>query len=516
MAMASLGQGITDIDNNFYDTIRIGTQTWFARNLQAIRLNDGTPIPNVTAQANWAAQTSPAFCWYNNETANRDIYGALYNGFAVKTGKLCPTGWHVPTEDDWSDLVLFLGGPTVAAGKLKATGTANWQSPNVGATNQVGFSALPGGYRPSDNFFAVGVFGFWWSSTEYETGRAWTQTMRHDEPGMMAPAGLDFGNGLSVRCIKDLSIPCVPSEGTHVVSSCSPYVWIDGNTYTTSNNTATFKLTNKAGCDSLVRLSLTIGESTSATQVVSACDSYTWIDGNTYTTSTTSPVFKLVNKAGCDSLVRLNLAIRVSTSATQVVSACDSYTWIDGNTYTASTNTSTFKLVNKAGCDSLIRLNLTIKSALATVTSSGTFLVSELVGSSYQWFDCATNNSIGGATSQSFQPTMSGTYRVEVMHDGCKRVSSCAAVVITDLADAESDKPRVYPNPVRDFLYVEFDRAQSRTLTIYDAVGAELVSLEVAGKSQAIDVRHLPRGLFVLKIQTQGKTDFVRFINSRN
>ena len=150
------------------------------------------------------------------------------------------------------------------------------------------------------------------------------------------------------------------TTGTDVQTACDSYDWIDGNTYTSSTNTPTFVLQNAVGCDSTVTLNLTIINSTSGTDAQTACDSLTWIDGNTYTSSTNTPTFVLQNAVGCDSLVTLNLTIINSTSGTDVQTACDSYDWIDGNTYTSSTNTPTFVLQNAAGCDSTVTLNLTI------------------------------------------------------------------------------------------------------------------------------------------------------------
>ncbi|MFN5912298.1 MAG: beta strand repeat-containing protein, partial [Bacteroidota bacterium] len=136
------------------------------------------------------------------------------------------------------------------------------------------------------------------------------------------------------------------NTGTDVITACDAYTWINGVTYTANNNTATFTLTNAAGCDSVVTLNLTINNSNTGTDVITACDSYTWIDGVTYTASNNSATFTLTNAAGCDSVVTLNLTINNSTTGTDVITACDSYTWIDGVTYTASNNSATFTLTN--------------------------------------------------------------------------------------------------------------------------------------------------------------------------
>ena len=160
-----------------------------------------------------------------------------------------------------------------------------------------------------------------------------------------------------------------PTSSTDVVSACGSYTWINSTTYTSSNNTATHVLTNAAGCDSIVTLNLTINSPTSSTDVVSACGSYTWINSTTYTSSNNTATHVLTNAAGCDSTITLNLTINSPTSSTDVVSACGSYTWINGTTYTSSNNTATHVLTNAAGCDSIVTLNLTISNSINTSES---------------------------------------------------------------------------------------------------------------------------------------------------
>ena len=161
------------------------------------------------------------------------------------------------------------------------------------------------------------------------------------------------------------------NTGTDLITACNSYTWIDGITYTSSNNTATFTLTNVAGCDSVVTLNLTINNSNTGTDIITACNSHTWIDGITYASSNNTATFTLINVAGCDSVVTLNLTINNNIGA-DIITACNSYTWIDGITYTSSNNTATFTLTNVAGCDSVVTLNLIIPSAGLTNTGLAT------------------------------------------------------------------------------------------------------------------------------------------------
>ena len=162
------------------------------------------------------------------------------------------------------------------------------------------------------------------------------------------------------------------SYSTDTQVACASYTWIDGNTYTSNNSTAMDTLMNAAGYDSIITLDLTINYPDAVTDVISSCGSHTWIDGNTYSSSTNSPTWTLTNAAGCDSVVTLNLTINTPDATTDVISACTSHTWIDGNTYSTSNNSATWTLTNVAGCDSVVTLDLTIGDVLDPVPDIAT------------------------------------------------------------------------------------------------------------------------------------------------
>ena len=196
------GITVTDVDGNVYHTVKIGTQTWTVENLRTTKYNDGTAIPLVTDGTAWSNPTTGAYCWYNNDaTTNKATYGALYNWYAMHTGKLAPTGWHVPADSEWATLTAFLGGEDSAGGKLKDT--THWSLPNMAATNETGFSALPGGRRNNNGSFdGVGDAGFWWSSTAYGATISWASDMYNS----IANAYRDYASdnyGFSVRCVRD-------------------------------------------------------------------------------------------------------------------------------------------------------------------------------------------------------------------------------------------------------------------------------------------------------------------------
>jgi len=198
---------LEDADGNRYDTVKIGEQVWMAENLKVTHLKDGTPITMVENYDEWASLSLPAYCWYNNDSVNSDPYGALYNSYTIETGMLCPEGWHVPTDEEWAELESCYDGAMESGGSLKTAGTEFWKTPNTGATNADGFSALPGGYRSyTGPFNLMHIAGFWWTSSE----RSWFasdpkllfRSMKYDQEAVVSNVAIKT-NGLSVRCIKD-------------------------------------------------------------------------------------------------------------------------------------------------------------------------------------------------------------------------------------------------------------------------------------------------------------------------
>ena len=200
---------ITDIDNNSYRTVTIGDQVWMAENLKTTRLNDGTPIAQApeTNQLN-DATIEPAYFCYDNDVTQKELYGALYNWYAMNTGMLCPTGWHVPSDEEWTKLTMYLGGDSIAGGKLKEAGINHWVAPNAGATNETGFTALPGGYM-GGGYNNAGYGSYFWSSTIYTNaeGEELASTGRGKEIYTYKSTINDIikhkETGFSVRCIKD-------------------------------------------------------------------------------------------------------------------------------------------------------------------------------------------------------------------------------------------------------------------------------------------------------------------------
>ena len=268
------------------------------------------------------------------------------------------------------------------------------------------------------------------------------------------------------------------SASTEVVTACDYYTWIDGVTYTESTTTPTYTYTATNGCDSVVTLNLTINRSTSGIDVITACDSYTWIDGVTYTESNNTATYTLTNVAGCDSIVTLNLTINNSTTGTDVVTACDSYTWIDGVTYTESNNTATYTLTNAMGCDSIVTLNLTVNYAV---------------------YDTIVDTAMNEYTWNGTTYTESGVYEYAgETTEGCDSIVTLMLTITTVGIDV-ADEPELtfYPNPTSGT--ITFNHTDIRKVEVMDGMGRVVATFE---DSYTIDLSNLSKGYYVLRITT--------------
>jgi uncharacterized protein (TIGR02145 family) len=217
-ALYTMGSGVSDIDGNFYSSVIINGQEWMQKNLAVSKYRNGDPIPTGLSDATWGSSTSGAYAIYNNDAANNATYGKLYNWYAAADSRgLCPTGWHVPSDAEWTTLINYLD-PNMnvgssysnsAGGKLKSIGTIEngdglWFSPNELATNEYGFSGLPGGFcGPTGGFFSVGYFAYIWSSTEYNIVGAAYRGLGYANSDLDGYYNTNKRSGFSVRCVRD-------------------------------------------------------------------------------------------------------------------------------------------------------------------------------------------------------------------------------------------------------------------------------------------------------------------------
>lgn len=212
--------------NCVQDTVTIGTQTWDKCNLNVTTYANGDIIPQVTDPTVWSALTTGAWCYYNNDPSNEVVYGKLYNWFAVNDPRgLAPNGSHIPTNEEWTTLTTFLGGETVAGGKLKETGFCHWLSPNTDATNESGFTALPGGYRlPLGDFLDVNINGIWWSSSDIlPADYGWYRIISNSFGGAFSGNGGKQA-GVSVRCLIDVPVTPTPTPTNTPTNTITPTV----------------------------------------------------------------------------------------------------------------------------------------------------------------------------------------------------------------------------------------------------------------------------------------------------
>jgi len=194
---------IKDIDGNIYKTVNIGLQVWMAENLKVTHFRNGEPIPYANEWGHWMTHNNAACCDYNSHPGNIKFFGKLYNGYAVTDKRnIAPEGWHVASDTEWDALASYLGGYTIAGGKLKDT-TISWIKPNAGATNESGFSAQPGGYRFFYSQYSDANKGaFWWTSTEYDSAYIGFRVLRNSHTYLFGSKTYK-GYGYSVRCVKD-------------------------------------------------------------------------------------------------------------------------------------------------------------------------------------------------------------------------------------------------------------------------------------------------------------------------
>lgn len=207
IATKNQSQTVTDYDGNLYNPVTIGNQVWLKENLKVTHYRNGTSIPHISGGGGWSTLATGARCYYNNDSIAFDsVYGALYNWYAAGNANgICPTGWHVPTDAEWTAAEIFLGGSNTAGGKMKEAGTLHWLSPNAGATNSSGFTGIPGGMLSTSFVFqTLGENGLWWTATQ-SGGGVWSRYLWYMFAGVdrnLTPKTI----ALSIRCIKDVNV----------------------------------------------------------------------------------------------------------------------------------------------------------------------------------------------------------------------------------------------------------------------------------------------------------------------
>ncbi|MFD1552344.1 hypothetical protein DNU06_11070 [Putridiphycobacter roseus] len=351
------------------------------------------------------------------------------------------------------------------------------------------------------------------------------------------------------------------SSSTDSIVACNSYTWLDGITYTNDNNTATHTLTNAVGCDSVLTIHLTINHSSSSTDSIVACNSYTWLDGITYTNDNNTATHTLTNTVGCDSVITLNLRINLPTSSTIITShcgaftdlngftwtadtvitntfvaanGCDSvqtitltiyeltntidvittcetdYTWLDGNTYTSDNNTATMVYNDANGCDSILTLDLTFNAVDVTVNITPESLSANQNNATYQWLDCNNNYAmVTGQTGQTLAAPTISSYAVEVTYNGCTDTSMCynAGPNPNGISDFNVFiQVDIFPNPSQTLVTIAWENAPEFDLEIFDITGKKVISKNGIQESKYSFNHKLPSGIYFIKINAEGQS----------
>ena len=311
---------------------------------------------------------------------------------------------------------------------------------------------------------------------------------------------------------------------TDIQTTCGSYTWIDGVTYTSSNNTAMYTVPGGAanGCDSIVTLDLTVNNASTSTDVQTACDSYTWIDGVTYSANNNTAVHTIAAGAanGCDSIVTLDLTVNSASTSIDVQTACDSYTWIDGITYSANNNTAVYTITAGAanGCDSTVTLDLTVNqvSDITTTVNGATITSNNTGATTYQWLDCDSGMSIiQGETANSYTATVNGNYAVQLTENGCVDTSACVTIVLSGITN-HSFKERILvaPNPTNGTFTIQFENKQTDLTVKLWSVSGQLKESRTFQHTNRVEMMlDYPQGVYLVEIlNDSGEKAVVRLI----
>lgn len=544
--------------------IALSSQKTNAQCYSAVQL-DGMNQYLHTPFANYAYSNFTMEMWINSADYNpNEHYISLYQNAYLVLG-----GWDAGgVFNTWADGLspIAISSPGV---NTPAVGTWHHVAFVYDGTSQILYidgvavttSATTGAVNNSASFASGLVIGARYTQntqftpTTFEDVRIWnvartpselntymSTNLSGTEPGLLAYYRFEDGAGSST--VTDLtgngntltmynmdpmtdwiSGPFGVAQSTDIQNSCGPITWIDGNTYSADTTGATFTYIGGSigGCDSIVTLDLTINSASQATDIQIACESYTWIDNNTYTSNNNTAVYTIAGGAanGCDSIVTLDLTINNSAQSTDIQMACDSYTWIDGNTYTASTNSVTYAVPGGAanGCDSIVTLDLIINTVDVTVTTSTFDLTANEANAQYQWVDCDDNNApIIGETNQTFTATANGNYAVIVYGvGGCSDTSACLAITTVSLDESLSTNTiHVSPNPTTGEFAISLDNYSGKIMIeVLDVTGKLIRNSAqelVSNNDLLFDLSGEANGIYIVKINTSLGSHSIRVV----
>ncbi|MDY4790812.1 MAG: T9SS type A sorting domain-containing protein, partial [Bacteroidales bacterium] len=324
-------------------------------------------------------------------------------------------------------------------------------------------------------------------------------------------------------CSSSLSIPITVHQPTYTIDtihSCNSYTWIDGITYSSNTNTPTYTLTSIHGCDSIVNLNLTIHQIVNTIDYVSACNSFTWINGITYTQSTNSPTYTLNSIYGCDSIVNLNLTMNYSSSGVDNQVHCKTYTWINGITYTSSTNTPTYTFTNFSGCDSIVRLNLRI-NPLPNVGITGNMDIfegdtTELRASGanyYSWSNGLIGQTIFVSPTQTTQYSVAGADENNCTNTASITINVHPTISLNNIENANLIS--IYPNPTSGKINITYksNKSSMQKIILLNVLGEKIIEKTIKNENEIfLDLSPYSSNIIFMEILLSNGEKFVKKI----
>ena len=291
---------------------------------------------------------------------------------------------------------------------------------------------------------------------------------------------------------------------------CNSYTSPSGNYTWSPSGTYTDTIPNAAGCDSIITINLTVNQPVTGTDIQTACNSYTWIDGNTYTSSTNTPTYTIPGGAanGCDSIVTLNLTINNATTSTISPVTCNSYTSPSGNYTWSTSGTYTDTIPNTAGCDSIITINLTVNTVDTSVINNDPVLTANATNATYQWVTCPNYAVISGETGQTFTTTANGSYGVIVTQNGCTDTSACQTVASVGIQELTgTNVVRVYPNPTTGKFTIELAKSFTDVaVKITNTLGQLVYQNEFnSAKTIPLKLEDTGKGIYFVRVYSENK-----------
>ncbi|MCH8905044.1 MAG: SBBP repeat-containing protein, partial [Bacteroidetes bacterium] len=441
------------------------------------------------------------FLWAKSMGGTFDDYG--YSIITDTSGNVLITGSYGDTVDFDPGAASFNltanGYSDVFIQKLDAAGNFIWAKSMGGTSSDYSYAMA------TDTFGNIYITGSYRDTADFDPGAATFNLISNGIDDIFIQKLDPGGNFIWAKSIGGPSTDLCYSITTDALGN----VLITGyyqDSVDFDPGAATFNLTS-IGLEDFYIQKLTPCAPSTVTDIINACDSSTWIDGNTYISNNNTATHTLTNAIGCDSVVTLDLTITISNTGTTVITACDYYTWIDGNLYTMSNNVATHTLTNDAGCDSVVTLNLTINTVDVSVTATDPSITVNTTGASYQWLDCNNNYAIiAGDTARIFTASANGNYAVEVTENGCTDTSVCTTIATIDIEENTLfNSISIYPNPIQELVIIYLGNLREVSIKVFNVSGQLIYRAENINASSHQFKLNGATGIYSIELSSQGQ-----------